>query len=92
MGYGDYEGNRPDTKEAWMLLNHYLISRPSKTLAKDNDNNRHPRQSFIYNTSITDMLIYSNSRGVSVVSSLFSMKLLVSSTRDNTLLILLFKE
>ena len=34
VGYGDYEGNRPDTKEAWMLLNHYLALRSSKTLQK----------------------------------------------------------
>ena len=43
----------------------------SNTFKEDNDNNRHPRQSFIYNTSFTDMLIYSRSRGVSTVSSLF---------------------
>ena len=29
----------------------------SDTLLKDNDDNRHPRQLFIYNTSVTDMLI-----------------------------------
>ena len=29
----------------------------SNTVVEDNDNNRHPRQSFIYNTSFTDMLI-----------------------------------
>lgn len=46
------------------------------TRLKDNDNNRHPRQSFIYNTSVTDMLIYSYPRGVSVVSSLCRQKLL----------------
>ena len=46
------------------------------TRLKDNDNNRHPRQSFIYNTSLTDMLIYSYPRGVSVVSSLCRQKLL----------------
>ena len=46
------------------------ILEASNTLVPDNDNNRHPRQSFIYNTSFTDMLIYGNSRGVSVVSSL----------------------
>ena len=38
---------------------------------EDNDNSRHPRQSFIYNTSLTNMLIYIRSRGVSTVSSLF---------------------
>ena len=43
----------------------------SNTLTKDNDNSRHPRQSFIYNTSLTNMLIYIRSRGVSAVSSLF---------------------
>ena len=43
----------------------------SYTRTKDNDNSRHPRQSFIYNTSLTNMLIYIRSRGVSTVSSLF---------------------
>ena len=42
----------------------------SNTVVEDNDNNRHPRQSFIYNTSFTDMLIYSRSPGISAVSSL----------------------
>lgn len=44
--------------------------------AKDNDNNRHPRQLVIYNTSLTDMLIHSYSREASVVSSLFAQKVL----------------
>ena len=51
--------NRPDTKKTWMLLHHYLPPKASNTLVLDNDNNRHPRQSFIYNTSLPDMLIYS---------------------------------
>jgi len=50
--------NRPDTRKAQMLLHHYPLMRLSKTFPKDNDNNRHPRQSFIYNTFLTDMLIY----------------------------------
>ena len=36
----------------------FPLMRLSKTFPKDNDNNRHPRQSFIYNTFLTDMLIY----------------------------------
>lgn len=60
-----------------MLLYHYPLMRLSKTFPKDNDNNRHPRQSFIYNTFLTDMLIYSRSRGVSAESSLFGRKLLI---------------
>ena len=35
------------------------ILKASNTRVEDNDNSRHPRQSFIYNTSLTDMLIYS---------------------------------
>ncbi|WP_277132895.1 MULTISPECIES: hypothetical protein [Bacteroides] len=46
------------------------MTEASNTIAEDNDNDRHPRQSFIYNTSFTDMLIYSRSREVSAVSSL----------------------
>ena len=59
----------------------------SYTRTKDNDNSRHPRQSFIYNTSLTDMLIYSRSRGVSTVSSLSFESLLFLRSRDNTLLL-----
>jgi len=40
-------------------------------------NNRHPRQTFIYNKSLIDMLIYDYLRGVSVVSSLGVKKLLI---------------
>ena len=43
----------------------------SYTRTKDNDNSRHPRQSFIYNTSFIDMLTYDHSRGISVESPLF---------------------
>ncbi|MBD3590558.1 hypothetical protein [Bacteroides sp. GM023] len=48
------------------------ILKASNTFAKDNDIDRHSRQSFIYNTSLTDMLIYSRSREVSAVSSFFA--------------------
>ena len=69
LGYKDC-WNRPDTIKAWVLLYHYLNLRLSNTLVEDNDNNRHPHQTFIYNTSLIDMLIYDHLRGVSVVSSL----------------------
>ena len=59
----------------------------SYTRTKDNDNSRHPRQSFIYNTSLTNMLIYIRSRGVSTVSSLSFESLLFLRSRDNTLLL-----
>ncbi len=50
-----------------MLLNTTISNQGSnKTRQQDDDNNRHPHQSFIYNTSLTDMLIYSRSGGVSV--------------------------
>ena len=60
-----------------MLLNTNISEQgPSKTLQQDDDNNRHPRQSFIYNTSIKDMFIYHHARGISVESSLLYRKLL----------------
>ena len=84
LGYKDC-WNRPDTIKAWVLLYHYLNLRLSNTLHQIMINNRHPRQTFIYNKSLIDMLIYDHLRGVSVVSFPGAWNLLSFDLGDNTL-------